>query len=121
MLASYFLVTASEENHRREPVCIPFNFFETTDAFLDAMEEGLGFLERDGSSMQLYNEMSTLRRRYAVVHLKWSGVCFVIRRGTDDLQALVNRVRCAWAAKDRGELDLFEFKIGVTLKDGIRD
>lgn len=115
MLASYFLVTASEDHHR-EAVCIPFNFFETTDEFLDAMEEGLSLPGGDDSSMQLYNEMSTLRRRYAVVHLKWSGVCFVIRRGTDDLQALVNRVRCAWAAKDRGELELFEFKIGVTLK-----
>lgn len=52
----------------------------------------------------------------AVVFLRWSGVSFVIRRGTDDLQALIDRVGCAWRAKNQGELRTFEFEIEVTLK-----
>lgn len=67
---------------------------------------------------QLSSEMPELYRRYAisaVVRLRWSNVSFVIRRGTDDLQALVNRVGCAWRAKDQGKLDTFEFAIEVTL------
>lgn len=112
MLATYFLVTSSESPSPREPVCIPFEFYRDSDDFLDKMEEKFG----DEASRQLYNEMPSLSRRYAVVRLNWSGVSFLIRRGKPDLQALDYRVFCAWKAKDDGELTMIEFEIGVTLK-----
>lgn len=112
MLATYFLVTSSVIDNPEEPVCIPFTFYHDADEFLNQMEEHVG----DAVSSQLYNDMPYLNRCYAVVHLNWSGVSFVIRRGKEDLHALENRVICAWNAKDEGGLNMIEFEIGVTLK-----
>jgi len=115
MLATYFLVTSSESGNPREPVCIPFEFYRDADDFLDKMEDKFG----DETSRQICNEMPSLSRQYAVVRLNWSGVSFVIRRGTQELQALDYRVLCAWNAKDDGELAMIEFEISVTLKPEI--
>ncbi|KAJ6119242.1 hypothetical protein N7523_003522 [Penicillium sp. IBT 18751x] len=112
MLATYFLVTSSELDNPQEPVCVPFEFYHDADDFLNKMENKVG----DKVSQQLLSEMACLNRCYAVVHLNWSGVSFVIRRGGQDLQALENRVICAWNAKDEGALNMIEFEIGVTLK-----
>ncbi|KAJ5573423.1 uncharacterized protein N7459_007850 [Penicillium hispanicum] len=113
-MATYFLV--QEEDNPMEPVCVPFESFTSSTSFLKRMEEECGIWEVDETSRQLFDDMPILRRRYAVVHLKWSGARFVIRRDSDDLQALVNRVGYAWKAKDQGQLGVFEFEIGVTLK-----
>ncbi|KAJ5678454.1 uncharacterized protein N7477_004087 [Penicillium maclennaniae] len=115
MLATYFLVTSSEFDNPQEPVCVPFEFYHDADDFLNKMENKAG----DAVSQQLLSEMVCLNRCYAVVHLNWSGVSFVIRRGGQDLQALENRVICAWNAKDEGALNMIEFEIGVTLKPDI--
>ncbi|KAJ5309457.1 Heat shock protein DnaJ N-terminal [Penicillium atrosanguineum] len=115
MLATYFLVTSSESDNPQEPVCVPFEFFHDADDFLNKMEDKAGATV----SKQLYSEMACLNRCYAVVHLNWSGVSFMIRRGKPDLQALENRVICAWNAKDEGTLNMIEFEIGVTLKPNL--
>ncbi|KAJ5156999.1 uncharacterized protein N7482_008099 [Penicillium canariense] len=113
-LATYFLVR--EDRSRREPVCVPFHNFEesqTTDDFLDEMEKRCRF-EHDGSLLQLFADIPHCS--YAVVLLRWSGVSFVMRRETDDLQSLMNRIGCAWRAKEEGELQAFEFAVEVTLR-----
>ncbi|KAJ5363802.1 uncharacterized protein N7496_009515 [Penicillium cataractarum] len=113
-LATYFLV--QEHGSQREPVCVPFRNFEdynTTDEFLDEMEKRC-CCEHEPSMLQLFEEVRQFS--HAVVLLQWSGVSFVMRRETDDLQSLANRIGCAWRAKGEGELQTFEFVIRVTLK-----
>ena len=83
------------------------------------MEDHAGVADLDDPSKQFLDEMPILQRRYAVVQLEWSQVEFVIRAHRDeDLQALMNRVGCAWRAKAQGDLTVFEFEIRVTLKMG---
>jgi hypothetical protein len=113
-LATYFLV--QEQGSQGEPVCVPFRNFEdykTSDEFLDEMEKRC--CEHDPSTLQLFE--GVWKFSHAVVLLQWSGVSFVMRRETDDLQSLANRIGCAWRAKENGELQAFEFVIRVTLKD----
>ncbi|CEJ54007.1 hypothetical protein PMG11_00335 [Penicillium brasilianum] len=113
-LATYFLV--QEHGSQREPVCVPFrNFddYETTDEFLDEMEKRC-CCEHEPSMLQLFEDVRQFS--HAVVLLQWSGVSFVMRRETDDLQSLANRIAWAWRAKREGELRTFEFVIQVTLK-----
>lgn len=112
-LATYFLV--QEQGSQGEPVCVPFRNFEdykTSDEFLDEMEKRC--CEHDPSMLQLFEDV--WKFSHAVVLLQWSGVSFVMRRETDDLQSLANRIGCAWRAKENGELQAFEFVIRVTLK-----
>ena len=113
-LATFFLV--QEENSSMEPVCVSFENYTSSTNFLQRMEEACGIWSVDETSRQLFEDMPMLRRRYGVVHLKWSGARFVIRRESDDLQALRDRLGCAWMARDRGQLTALEFEIGVTLK-----
>lgn len=113
-LATYFLV--QEDGSQREPVCVPFRNFEdyhTTDEFLDEMEKRC-CCEHEPSMLQLFEDVRQFS--HAVVLLQWSGVSFVMRRETDDLQSLANRIGCAWRAKGEGQLETFEFVIRVTLK-----
>lgn len=77
--------------------------------------------ESDPILRQITRDMPPFQRRQvtsAVVHLRWSGVSFVIRLGANDLQALMDRVGCAWSAKNKGELHTFEFQIDVSLRMG---
>lgn len=55
------------------------------------------------------------RASSAAVRLRWSNNYFMIRRNTNDLQELDNRVESAWKAKDRKELEALEFVIDATL------
>lgn len=105
-------MTSSESDNPQEPVCVPFEFYHDANDFLNKLEDKAG----NTVCQQLFSEMPCLKRCYAVVYLNWSGVSFVIRRGKQDLQALENRVICAWNAKDEGALNMIEFEIGVTLK-----
>lgn len=54
---------------------------------------------------------------YAVVTLPWSSTktAFMIRPDTDDLNALLDRLGCAWAAQEQGKLDMLELEVEVTL------
>lgn len=118
--ATYFLVRSADDTGPQEPVCVPFeiNQNDNTDRFLDRMADKLDETDTEVWD-QLSREMPALRRRRAVsaiVHLRWSKVSFVIRRGTGDLQALLNRVGSAWRAKQQGELSTFEFGIELTLR-----
>ncbi|KAJ5245890.1 Vacuolar protein sorting-associate Vta1 N-terminal [Penicillium chermesinum] len=113
--ATYFLVR--EEKSEIEAVCVPFEVFPSSSAFLAKMESHAGVIDLDDPSPQFYDEMPSLRRRYAVVRLQWSRVEFIIRGHRDeDLRALMNRVGCAWRAQERGDLTVFEFEIRVILK-----
>ena len=113
-LSTYYLVQA--ENSQMEPVCVLFETFESSTNFLERMEEACGIWSVDETSRQIFDDMPILRRRYAVVHLKWSGARFVIRRDSDDLQALVERIGAAWLARTQGKLNVFDLEIGVMLK-----
>jgi len=113
-LATYFLV--QEYGSQNAPVCVPFRNFEdyrTTNDFLDEMEKRC-CCEYDPPLLQLFEGVRQFS--HAVVLLQWSGVSFVMRRETDDLRSLANRIGCAWRAKEEGELQTFEFVIRVTLK-----
>ncbi|KAI2788997.1 hypothetical protein POX_e07023 [Penicillium oxalicum] len=113
-LATYFLV--QEDCSSNTPVCVPFcNFddYRTTNEFLDEMEKRC-CCAHEPSMLQLFEDVR--QYSYAVVSLQWSGVSFVLRRETDDLQSLANRIGCAWRAKGAGELQTFEFVVKVTLK-----
>lgn len=95
---------------------MPFRNFEdyhTTDEFLDEMEKRC-CCEHEPSMLQLFEDVRQFS--HAMVLLQWSGVSFVMRRETDDLQSLAHRIGCAWRAKGEGELQAFEFVIRVTLK-----
>lgn len=113
-LATCFLV--QEEGSQDGPVCVPFQNFEdypTTDEFLNAMEKKCCY-EHEPSRLQLFENVPQFSR--AAISLQWSEVSFVMRRETDDLKSLANRIGCAWRAKEQGELQTFEFVIRVTLK-----
>jgi hypothetical protein len=113
-LATYFLV--QEHGSQNAPVCVPFRNFEdyrTTDDFLDEMEKRC-CCEHDPPLLQLFEGVRQFSQ--AVVLLQWSGVSFVMRRETNDLRPLANRIGCAWRAKEEGKLQTFEFVIRVTLK-----
>ena len=113
-LATYFLV--QEEGSQNEPVCVPFQNFEdyrTSDEFLNVMEKKCCY-EHEPSRLQLFENVPQFS--HAAVSLQWSGVSFVMRRETDDLKSLANRIGCAWRAKEQDELQTFEFVIRVTLK-----
>lgn len=90
-----------------------FDDYETTDEFLDGMEKRC-CCEHEPSMLQLFEDVRQFS--HAVVLLQWSGVSFVMRRETDDLQSLANRIAWAWRAKREGDLRTFEFVIQVTLK-----
>lgn len=116
MLATHFLI--QDEDGQTGPVCRTFQNYPNASAFLEDMEKACSI---DSSSAQIANEMRGLetpisRYQYAVIHLKWSGTRFVMRRGSDDWQALVDRVGCAWTAKANGELQAVEFVIEVEFK-----
>lgn len=113
-LATYFLV--QEDGSQSESVCVPFRNFEdyrTTNDFLDEMEKRCCY-EHEPSRLQLFEDVPQFS--HAAVLLQWSGVSFVMRRETEDLKSLANRIGCAWRAKEQGELQTFEFVIRVTLK-----
>ena len=112
--ATFFLV--KDDSSQMEPVCVSYREFRSSSAFIKTMEDKSGIFDSEDASSQFFDDMPCLRGRYAVVRLKWSGATFVIRRNSDDLQALENRVICAWMAKEKGELDSFEFEIQVTIK-----
>lgn len=117
MLATYFLI--HDEESRTGTVCRTFQLYRNATAFLDDMEKACSI---DEFYAQIASEMPELeepifRYSYAMIHLKWSGATFVMRRGTDDWQALVDRVGCAWTAKANGELSTVEFVIEVEFKD----
>lgn len=117
--ATYFLVRSADDTCPQEPVYVPFEIYQNdnTDRFLDRMTDKLDAADKVWG--QLSREMPALRRRNtvsAMVYLRWSKVSFVIRRGTGDLQALLNRVGYAWRAKQQGELSTFEFGIELTLR-----
>lgn len=113
--ATYFLV---QDESQTGPWCVPFQNFGTTTAFIEAMERACSL---DASSAQIASEMSRLNvpifhHQYALVHLKWSGVKFMMRRGSDDWKALADRIEYAWAAKGHGELGALEIVIEVKLR-----
>lgn len=111
------MIRYTDTDGQPQHVCVPFEIFQNADRFLDRMSEKMA--EFDPVWRQISSDMPQLQRRHAtsaVVYLRWSGVSFVIRRGTDDLQALIDRVGCAWTAKNQGALRTFEFEIEVSLK-----
>lgn len=112
---TYFLVR--EEIDSLEARSMAWEMFESSSRFIDRMQHEVSDLG-DPSARQLHNENNTPRRYgYAIVHLGWSGLSFVICRGNDqDLQELVRHVGCAWHADDKGKIFAAEFRIEVTLK-----
>ncbi|KAJ5179165.1 hypothetical protein N7492_002375 [Penicillium capsulatum] len=112
MLATHFLL--HDEDGTTGPVCRSFQNYSDATAFLDDMEKAL---LKNASSAQIYNENPIFQCQYALINLKWSGTTFIMRRGSDDWQALVDRVGCAWTAKANGELNVVEFVIEVKFKN----
>lgn len=113
--STYFLIRTAHHD-QPEPVYAAFTHYSSASALLDALANKI--YEADEVEKQLHRENPGLqcpRAISAVVCLRWSGVSFMIRRGTNDLQAILHRVECAWKAKEQGHLDELEFVIDVTL------
>lgn len=111
------MIRYTDNDGQLQHVCVPFEIFQNADRFLDRMAEKMA--EFDPVWRQISRDVPQFQRRHAtsaVVYLRWSDVSFVIRRGTDDLQALIDRVSCAWQAKSQGVLHMFEFEIEVNVK-----
>ncbi|KAJ5483934.1 hypothetical protein N7539_005730 [Penicillium diatomitis] len=113
--ATFFLV--HEHSAENPAVCVPFRNFEeyqTATEFLDEMWKRC-CCAQEPSLIQLVGGVR--QYSHAVVSLCWSGVSFVLREDTDDLQSLVDRISCAWRAKQKGEWGLFELAVRVVLKN----
>ncbi|KAJ5893305.1 hypothetical protein N7495_004996 [Penicillium taxi] len=113
--STFFIVC--EEHGLTDRVCVPFDFFHSANYFIRKMEEYCGISDNADVHMQIHAEMPSLKSRYAVVYLMWSGVHFVVRpNSATDWQALTDRLECAWKAQNSGKLNVFEFEIHVVLK-----
>ncbi|KAJ5106138.1 hypothetical protein N7456_002813 [Penicillium angulare] len=111
--ATYFLVK-SNISSLLSPVCVPFSSFKSSTDFINqlmakCLPRGLPV----NDSEEYFNDI----RPYATITLPWSSskTPFVLRPDTDDLEALMARLGCAWTAQEQGKLQLFEFEVEVML------
>lgn len=112
---TYFLIR--EESCPAEARSLGWLMFKSSSELIDRMECEVADLG-DPSARQLREESQSTRFTYVRIHLEWSGLTFVIRRGVDqDLQELVRHVGCAWHAEEQGKSRAAEFRIDAILKD----
>ncbi|KAJ5278612.1 hypothetical protein N7478_003984 [Penicillium angulare] len=112
-LATYFLVK-SNISSLLTPVCVPFSTFKSSTDFINqlvakCLPRGLSV----NDSEEQFHDMQP----NAVITLPWSSskTPFVLRPDTDDLEALMARLSCAWTAQEQGKLQMFGFEVEVML------
>ncbi|KAJ5688623.1 hypothetical protein N7462_003015 [Penicillium macrosclerotiorum] len=115
---THFMVRRDKLSAPRGAVIVTFETLKKcagTDEFLDAIERASRFSKCNENEDQDKDEAP--RCTGAVVGLRWSGMWFEVRRGSNDLESLGDQIRQAWVAKRDGLLNsILQFVIDVHLR-----